>query len=109
MTAIEAVHQDLTGRSDASIGLRIELTDNSPGGKCVIGLTGDTRLVAKTAKRLSNADLLVVHIGSLYEYDIGKGNQPWHLGFSGVVQLPPSRSRKFKAGLGSVGGCLGMG
>ena len=88
MTAIKAEHQDLTGRSDASVGLRIERPVGSGDEKCVVGITGDTRLVDGMAEQLSNADLIVVHIGSVYEYDFSsKGDRPWHLGFSGVVQL----------------------
>lgn len=86
LSAISAEHKDLTGRNDASIGLRIELPSEN-GEKCIIGISGDTRLVEDSALGFKNVDLMIVHIGSIYEWDLGDGDQPWHLGFSGVVQL----------------------
>ena len=87
VNAVKTEHRDLTGRTDAGIGLRVDLTARD-GKKCSVGLSGDTRFIKATAKAFADVDLMVVHIGSLYEYDIGESvDPPWHLGFSGVVQL----------------------
>ena len=83
---VRAEHRDLTGRDDAAIGLRIELT-NPENRVCCVGLSGDTRLLKESADSYKDVDLMVVHIGSLYEYDVGEGERPWHLGFSGAVGL----------------------
>jgi len=87
ITGVKAEHRDLTGRSDAAIGLRIDLPAAN-GQVCRVGITGDTRFVKDTAADFKNVDLMVVHIGSIYPYDLGEQErQPWHLGFSGVVSI----------------------
>jgi hypothetical protein len=87
LTAVKAEHRDLTGRADAAIGIRVDLSASS-GDTCSVGLSGDTRLIKESAEAFRDVDLMVVHIGSIYEVDVGQeGTAPWHLGFSGTVRL----------------------
>ena len=87
LQGVKAVHRDLTGRDDASIGLRINISSQDGTAVCSIGFSGDTRLVKESAELYKDVDLMVVHIGSIYEYDVGEGKEPWHLGFAGAVTL----------------------
>lgn len=87
VTAVKAEHRDLTGRADAAIGLRMDLP-TADGRQCSVGLSGDTRFVQDSAEAFNNVDLMVVHIGSIYGFDVGEVEPPpWHLGFSGTVRL----------------------
>ncbi len=90
LTAVKAEHLDLTGHTEASIGLRLDLPV-ADDGKCSIGISGDTRFIDEKgwAEAYKDVDLMVVHIGSLYEEDIGeeKKGPSGHLGFAGTVEL----------------------
>ena len=90
LTAVKAEHLDLTGHSEASIGLRLDLP-GADDGKCSIGISGDTRFINDKgwAEAYKDVDLMVVHIGSIYEEDIGeeKKGPSGHLGFAGTVEL----------------------
>jgi tetratricopeptide (TPR) repeat protein len=125
VTAIEAKHRDLTGRDDAAIGLRIDVA-TIDGKRCSVGLSGDTRLIEETAEAFKDVDLMIVHIGSIYEHDIGTPSSgvrsvinetlnllatmsrpnevlrpepsPWHLGFSGTVELLQEIKKRSKEG-----------
>jgi tetratricopeptide (TPR) repeat protein len=68
--AVKAKHRDLTGREDAAIGLRVDLA-TADGKRCCVGISGDTRLTKEAAEAFKDVDLMIVHIGSIYEADLG--------------------------------------
>jgi tetratricopeptide (TPR) repeat protein/ribonuclease BN (tRNA processing enzyme) len=88
--AVQAIHRDLTGRTDAAIGLRVDL-QSTDGKRCRIGISGDTRYVDnsdKTAEIYKDVDLMILHIGSIYPSDVGdEDKESWHLGFSGTINI----------------------
>ena len=97
LTAVKAEHRDLTGRSDAAIGLRIEL--QAQDEFCRIGVTGDTRYVEAAAQAFVDVDMMVVHIGSVYDSDRGAGDvKSWHLGFEGAANLLAAIKKGSKRG-----------
>jgi hypothetical protein len=54
-----------------------------------VGITSDTQYFDGVGRQFKNADLLVVHLGSVYPPDAGYfyGADYWHLGVNGTVRL----------------------
>lgn len=88
---VHANHRDLTGRTDAAIGLRIDLTSED-GQRCSVGISSDTGFgegTDETAASYKDVNIMVPHIGSVYPFDAGMENDPpkWHLGLVGTIKL----------------------
>jgi tetratricopeptide (TPR) repeat protein len=107
--ASPANHQDLHtkqggGKRSQCIGLRLELIDEHGHTTGTVGVTGDTGWSQEVSDaftldprdlrsgsadpKLAPVDLLVAHVGSVYEDDVSQGSyHKSHLGRNGVTKL----------------------
>jgi hypothetical protein len=97
LAATPAAHRDLTSmellgdEGAATIGLRMEVCSDDGNVACTIGITGDTGWTQQVSEAFTQpepVDLLVVHIGSVYEQDrTTEAYAESHLGWRGTRKL----------------------
>ncbi len=88
LTAVPALHRDLTGRDGDAIGLRVALQDEAGADVCSVGFTSDTRWDAQLVECFTGVDLLVMHLGGIYSRDLkAEEYAKNHLGVKGAAAL----------------------
>ena len=90
LTALPARHRELTRHTETAIGLRIDMSLGGVDDRFSLALTGDTCWDAGLGlgPKLAGADMLVAHLGGLYEEDTSSGQfAKNHLGVKGIAAL----------------------